>query len=115
MSDRYRPSDMLHGKFLDKKEEILLNDEKPALCYVGTKGLYLKANGVIYPCCWVANRYDHNREIIEVAESRFNLNKRTVQEILADEWWSDDARFDNLECRTKCTHANFTDEFVTEW
>lgn len=115
-TNRYTPSDMQHIKFLDKKEEVLENNEYPALCYVGTKGIYLKANGELYPCCWTANRYEHNKDIIEVAQTRFNLNYRTLDQIMADEWWSTDfKKFDNLECQTKCTKANFTDQNVTEW
>ena len=102
--------------YLAKRDEILAGGGKTALCYVGTKGVYLKANGEMYPCCWTANRYPHNKDIIAVAESRFNLNHRTLQEVLADEWWSTDfLKFDNLDCRTKCTQENFTKEFVTEW
>jgi len=113
---RLPPSDELKETFFKKANELIHNGGQPALCYVGTKGLYLKANGVLYPCCWTANRYDHNKDIIAVAESRFNLNNRTLVEILKDEYWSTDfLKFDNLECRTKCTSANFTKEFVTEW
>ena len=113
---RFRPSDLLHSRYLQKRDEILEADEYPALCYVGTKGIYLKANGELYPCCWVANRYEHNKEMIEVAQSRFNLNNRTLDEILEDEWWTTEfTKFKNMECQAKCTKKNFTDEFVTEW
>ena len=116
ITNRSRPSDALRDEYLKRREEVLAAGEHPALCYVGTKGMYLKANGELYPCCWTANRYEHNKDIIAVAETRFNLNNRTLKEILADEWWSTDfKKFDNLECRTKCTLENFTEQFVTEW
>jgi len=116
LNDRVRPDELLKAHFFTKRQQVLDQGEYPALCYVGTKGIYLKANGELYPCCWTANRYDHNKDIIEVAQSRFNLNNRTLDEILEDDWWQTDfKKFDNLECRTKCTKENFTVEFVTEW
>ena len=116
LKHRNCPSDHLKEEFLKRRDQILTMGEQPALCYVGTKGVYLKANGELYPCCWTANRYPHNKDIIAISQSRFNLNNRTLEQVLADEWWSGDfKKFDNLDCRTKCTHKNFTEEFVTEW
>lgn len=117
LTDKKSPGDALKKVFLDKAQEVLDSGEHPALCYVGTKGLFLKANGELYPCCWTANRYEHNKDIIAVAESRFNLNNRTLVEVLQDEWWTTDfLKFDNLDCKTKCTRANMTDKIhVTEW
>lgn len=116
LTDKRPPSDVLKKVFQAKADEVLMSDEYSALCYVGTKGIYLKANGELYPCCWTANRYEHNKDIIAVVESRFNLNNRTLDKILQDEWWTTDfLKFDNLECRTKCTKDNFTEQFVTEW
>jgi len=32
------------------------------LCEIGNKGLYIDALGRLFPCCWVANRYNHNSD-----------------------------------------------------
>lgn len=117
MSNKPRPDEKLRALFLDKASKVLNSSEYPALCYVGTKGLFLRANGEMYPCCWTATRYEHNKNIIAQAESNFNLFNRTLTEILNDDWWNGDfKKFDNLDCRSKCTRAMLSDENqVTEW
>jgi len=117
LSSKTPPSEALAEIFIDKANEVLNSTEYPALCYVGTKGLFLKANGELYPCCWTANRYEHNKKIIALAETRFNLYQRTLTEILQDEWWSGEFKqFDNLECKTKCTREKLSNTtYVTEW
>lgn len=32
------------------------------LCEIGHKGLFINSQGLLFPCCWVANRYNHNSE-----------------------------------------------------
>ena len=48
------------------------NDVLP-LCSTGAKGLFINSQGHFFPCCWVANRYSHNNEWLELAK-RFDLN-----------------------------------------
>ena len=89
----------------------------PALCYVGNKGVFLNSRGEFYPCCWVANRYEHNKDFIERSQNSFNLYNRTLEQILLDDFWHTDfVKFDNLECKTKCTKELLQDKHhVTEW
>lgn len=104
----------MRGIFLQRAEQLT---GYPALCYIGNKGVFLNSRGEFYPCCWVANRYEHNKDFIERSESSFNLYNRTLDEILSDDFWSTDfVKFDNLECKTKCTPALLKDKhYVTEW
>lgn len=85
------------------------------LCTVGNKGLYISAQGLLYPCCWVANRYSHNNEWQDIAR-RFDLHKRKLEECLTDQFWIQDFKtYKWRECQTKCT-ANVVDEkYATEW
>ena len=73
--------------------------------------------GEFFPCCWTANRYDHNADWQELAKTRFNLWNHSFQDILDDPFWSEDfLKFDSLECSTKCTREKLIDsEHVTEW
>jgi len=85
------------------------------LCSVGNKGLYISAQGLLYPCCWVANRYTHNNEWQEIAQ-RFNLNQWSLTDCLADPFWNTEfVSYKWRECQTKCA-ANVVDKnYATEW
>jgi MoaA/NifB/PqqE/SkfB family radical SAM enzyme len=85
------------------------------LCEIGNKGLYINAQGRLFPCCWVANRYTHNTEWQEIAEN-FNLNTRTLTDAVADKFWIRDFKqFNWQECRTKCTRNVVNQDYATSW
>lgn len=90
------------------------NGVKP-LCEIGNKGLYIDARGRLFPCCWVANRYSHNNEWQRLAE-RFDLNQRTLEQVLKDNFWSEEFQtFRWQECQTKCRATNVDEKYATEW
>jgi MoaA/NifB/PqqE/SkfB family radical SAM enzyme len=91
----------------------LQQSEYSGICFIGNKGVFLNSQGEFYPCCWTANRYDHNKKW----QGKFNLYQRTFQEILDDLFWTTEfLKFDNLECKTKCTHVRLNDQQHTlEW
>ena len=117
ISAKKRPGADLKELFWKRAKELQSNKEYPALCYIGNKGVFLKATGEFYPCCWTALRYPHNKKWNKLAETKFNLYNNTLDEILADDWWQGEFKqFDNLECKTKCIKAKLFDrEHVTEW
>lgn len=93
-------------------EEI--NNVKP-LCAIGNKGLYIDARGRLFPCCWVANRYNHNNEWQLLAE-QFDLHQRTLAEVVADPFWTTELKtFRWQECQTKCNRAKVDEKYATEW
>jgi len=96
------------------KNSNTYQDVKP-LCEIGNKGLFLNSQGHLFPCCWVANRYNHNNEWLELGSS-FNLNKHTLTEVLTDPFWEN--RFENFqwtECKTKCNISVVNLDYATEW
>ncbi len=91
------------------------NAEIVPLCEIGNKGLYIDARGRLFPCCWVANRYTHNKEWQKLAE-HFDLHKRTLTEVVADEFWQTDFKqFKWHECQTKCAKSVVTQDYATAW
>jgi MoaA/NifB/PqqE/SkfB family radical SAM enzyme len=66
------------------KSATEVNSVKP-LCEIGNKGLYIDAQGRLFPCCWVANRYSHNSEWKAIA-ARFDLNQRTLADVVTDDF-----------------------------
>jgi MoaA/NifB/PqqE/SkfB family radical SAM enzyme len=117
LTDKTRPGDDLKNLFWDRAQKLQNNNEYPALCYIGNKGVFLKATGEFYPCCWTALRYPHNEKIINLAQSRFNLYNTTLDNILQDEYWTKEfKKFDNMECKNKCIKEKLHDKHhVTEW
>ena len=91
-----------------------VNGVKP-LCEIGNKGLYIDAQGRLFPCCWVANRYSHNSEWKAIA-TKFDLNRRTLVDAVADDFWSTTFQtFGWQECQTKCTASRVDEKYATEW
>jgi MoaA/NifB/PqqE/SkfB family radical SAM enzyme len=90
------------------------NDITP-LCEIGNKGLYIDARGRLFPCCWVANRYNHNSDWQQQAEN-FNLNNRSLIDTLADPFWITELQtFRWQECKTKCKSSVVDENYATSW
>jgi hypothetical protein len=90
------------------------NGVKP-LCSIGNKGLYIDARGRLFPCCWVANRYSHNKEW-QISAEQFNLNRRLLQDVLTDNFWQEEFKtFKWQECQTKCVASRVDEKYATEW
>lgn len=85
------------------------------LCEIGNKGLYIDARGRLFPCCWVANRYNHNSDWQQIANN-FNLNTRTLTDVLADSFWTSEFQtFKWQECQTKCKSSVVDEKYATAW
>ena len=85
------------------------------LCEIGNKGLYINAQGRLFPCCWVANRYNHNSDWQQIAEN-FNLNTKTITDVLADDFWTTEFQsFKWQECQTKCRSSLVDEKYACLW
>jgi len=85
------------------------------LCEIGNKGLYIDARGRLFPCCWVANRYNHNSDWQKIANN-FNLHNKTLEQVLADNFWNSEFRaFGWQECQTKCRSSLVDENYATTW
>ena len=85
------------------------------LCKIGNKGLYIDARGRLFPCCWVANRYNHNSDWQQIANN-FNLHIRTLADSITDPFWA--AEFQSFkwqECQTKCKSSVVDEKYATTW
>jgi hypothetical protein len=90
--------------------------EVTPLCGIGNKGLFINSQGHLFPCCWVANRYTHNNEWLDVSKNQFDLNQRSLNDVLTDQYWSEEFEiFSRTECRTKCNKAVVNQQYATEW
>ena len=89
------------------------NDVVP-LCSIGNKGLFINSQGHLFPCCWVANRYQHNQHWLDLGRT-FDLNKISLQQALDDDQWQDEKIFHRVECRTKCNISLVDQNYATQW
>lgn len=117
LSRKIKPGNELQQIFLQRAQDLAHNQQYSGVCLIGNKGVFLNSQGEFYPCCWTANRYDHNSEWHTQAQQRFNLHNRTFEEIIDDIFWTTDfLKFNSLECNTKCTREKLTDtQHTTEW
>lgn len=110
LTARVRPGAEMQLVFQQRAAQLA---QYSAICMVGNKGVFVNSSGEFYPCCWVANRYEHNH----AWQGRFNLNTRTFDDIINDAFWHTEfLQFDNIECQTKCTPQRLADPaHTTEW
>jgi hypothetical protein len=116
LTRRSRPGQDIKTLFWQRAQQLESNTPYSGICLIGNKGVFLNSRGQIYPCCWTANRYDHN-QVWHDRASRFDLWQRNLTDIKNDEFWSTEfLEFDSHECRSKCTRAKLKDqEHTTEW
>lgn len=117
LTTKIRPGIALKRIFWQRAQELDKQQQHSGICLIGNKGIFLNSRGELYPCCWTANRYQHNQSWHELAQSRFNLWHNKLADIQKDPFWRTDfLLFDSQECRTKCTRDRLTDrEHTTEW
>ena len=114
LTTKQRPGNNLKTIFLQRVQNL---KNHSGICLIGNKGVFLNSQGEFYPCCWTANRYEHNRAWHTRAQTQFNLNTKTFKEIISDPFWTTEfLEFDSQECKTKCTPDRLTDrQHTTEW
>lgn len=110
-----RSNQLLNKKNIQLYKSVTESNGVRPLCEIGNKGLYIDARGRLFPCCWVANRYSHNKEWQELAE-QFNLHNRSLSEVVTDSFWETKFKtFGWQECQTKCATGRVDEKYATEW
>ena len=105
----------VHSKNIELYDQTKSRNGVTPLCEIGNKGLYIDARGRLFPCCWVANRYNHNSQWQQLAEN-FNLNTKTLTNVLADPFWNDEFQaFKWHECQSKCSSSIVDRNYATSW
>jgi hypothetical protein len=119
-----------HQQYIKIKQQY---QDKPVtpLCEIGNRGIYVNAEGVVFPCSWVSFPYDsltHNNKTIEWKDGffakhrdRMNLNHRSFEEIITDPLWSKCSQgFVNpektwVECGQKCSTTVVDENYAVGW
>lgn len=95
------------------KEKVTVEKIKP-LCHIGNKGIYINSLGQLFPCCWVANRYGHNKPWLSSAD-QYDLHKQNLVDVLQQDFWGKSIIGTAFECTTKCNKSVVTKNYATEW
>lgn len=117
-------------KFFEVKQKYLENPVVP-LCEIGNRGVYVNAEGVLFPCSWTSFPYHsltHENKTIKWKDSFFakyrnvmNLNNRTFEEIINDPLWHkcssgwQDSSKTWVECSQKCGQQLVDEEYAVGW
>ena len=144
-SHRYeRYSINLSGRKIDNQDFLKINQQKfiqinkhyhdqpvTPLCEIGNRGIYVNAEGVVFPCSWTSFPYTsltHGSKTINWPDSFFakyrqqmNLNNRTFEEITQDPVWSKcsngftDTNKTWVECAQKCSTQIVDENYAVGW
>lgn len=114
-------------KYLEIKQQYQTAPITP-MCEIGNRGIYVNAEGVVFPCSWVSFPYkslDYKSKTIVWQDSffaryrnRMNLNFRTFEEIITDPLWNKcskgftDADKSWVECSQKCTSSLVDEDYA---
>jgi hypothetical protein len=118
------------NKFIEIKEKYKDAPVVP-MCEIGNRGLYVNAEGVLFPCSWTSFPYhslsDGNKTIkwgdsfFAQYRDRMNLRRRTLAEITQDPLWNlcsrgwTDTGKTWVECSQKCNQALVDQEYSVGW
>lgn len=114
-------------KYLEIKQQYQTSPITP-MCEIGNRGIYVNAEGVVFPCSWVSFPYkslDYKSKTIVWQDSFFaryrnnmNLNFRTFEDIITDPLWNKcskgftDADKSWVECSQKCTSSLVDEDYA---
>ena len=101
------------------------------MCEIGNRGLYVNAEGVLFPCSWTSFPYDSlndGNKTIKWQDSffaqyrdRMNLRTRSLEEITQDPLWKlcsqgwSDASKSWVECSQKCNQSIVDEDYSVGW
>jgi MoaA/NifB/PqqE/SkfB family radical SAM enzyme len=119
-----------HQQYI-KIQQQYQNSPITPLCEIGNRGIYVNAEGVVFPCSWVSFPYTsltHKDKTIKWQDSffakhrdRMNLNYRSFEEIIADPLWNQcsqgfvDPKKTWVECSQKCSTTIVDKNYAVGW
>ena len=111
---------------IDRYTETYNNSYIMPLCRIGERGLYVDAEGILYPCSWISHPFEvqsskkrkktitWEKSLFVEYKDSFNLNYHTMETILQNplwkklqcSWHSSKTAF--VECEKHCYHVDST-------
>jgi hypothetical protein len=101
------------------------------MCEIGNRGIYINAEGVVFPCSWTSFPYhslNHGSKTINWQDSFFakhkdkmNLHNRSFDDIISDPLWNKcsrgwhDPAHTWVECSQKCSAHLVDKDYAVGW
>lgn len=117
-------------KYIEVKQEYADHTIVP-LCEIGNRGVYVNAEGVIFPCSWTSFPYHSLSDGIKTIQwydsffakyrDLMNLNNRSFEEIISDPLWHKcsngwkDPSKTWVECNQKCGQSLVDENYAVGW
>lgn len=117
-------------KYFEIKQQYQDQPVTP-LCEIGNRGIYVNAEGVVFPCSWTSFPYNSltaGNKTIYWPDSFFakyrqhmNLNHRKFEEIIADPLWNKcskgfvESEKTWVECSQKCSSELVDENYAVGW
>lgn len=117
-------------KYIEIKQQYQ-NQPVIPMCEIGNRGIYVNAEGVVFPCSWTSFPYtslSSSTKTINWPDSFFakyrqqmNLHHRTFQEIITDSLWNKcsngftDSSKTWVECSQKCSTHLVDENYAVGW
>lgn len=125
-------------EYLEHNKKLFLEIKKSyedspivPMCEIGNRGLYVNAEGVIFPCSWTSFPYHSLSSATKTIKwedgffaryrDRMNLHNRTFNEIISDPLWSKcsqgftDPSKTWVECEQKCNKNLVDENYAVGW
>ena len=118
---RVPPDSVWHEKMASQIFTMTDYDNAPVypLCLAGDRGLYIDAEGTLYPCSWISHPFGQrtsksgkkilwNDSLFVKHKKEFSLRDKTLDEVIESEYWNDivdgwkDSNKTYVECENKC-------------
>jgi len=116
----YMQTNLAKYQTINKTQSII------PLCMIGNRGMFLNADGIVYPCCWVSFPYKSmtsGKKTIHYTDSfftkyrnKFNINLHSLEEIINNPLWQ--KLFNSwkndpwVECSLKCSNQYVTQDYA---
>lgn len=107
------------AELLDRHIDRFNNTNLLPACLLNERGLYIDAEGILYPCSWISHPFGTRRDDRKVVKwqdslfvkhkDKFNLHNYSVRDILTSEYWNklhrsfSDTEKMFVECASKCS------------
>ena len=108
------------AQLMEKYQSTYQNSYIMPLCRIGERGLYVDAEGILYPCSWISHPFDiqasktrdksisWEKSLFVEYKDSFNLNNHSLETVLQNSLWKklqcswQDSKIAFVECEKHC-------------
>ena len=118
-------------KLIKKYQNFYKDSYILPLCRIGERGLYVDAEGILYPCSWISHPFGvqvskkrkksihWEKSLFVEHKNSFDLNKNSLEDVIRNPLWKKlqcswlDSRAAFVECEKHCNRENSIKKIAT--